>query len=336
MRSSASIGLHDRALHLHNDAQQFASEALRGARQLHTPLAHGQQASAAKRLLAAAGLATGAAACYATAQRTATCESAAAAKTRFDADGFGSPSFKGDVVIVTGGTTGIGAACCAHMAKAGGVVYNIDFKAPAAEVAGVTHLQCDVSDVAQVKRAVGAVVKAHGRIDCLVSNAGVWHGGDFEKTSERDFDKVVGVNLKGTFFGIQAAVPAMLDNGGSIVIIGSDQSLIGKPEQHLYGCTKGAIAQLSKSLAAHYAPKGVRVNCICPGTIDTPLMHGAVQDFVKQKGANAEELYTWLETAQPLPRLGRPEEVAALVACVAKIPFCVGSMISVDGGYTAQ
>ena len=313
-----------------------ATRALRGARQLHTPLAHGQQASAAKRLLAAAGLATGAAACYATAQSTATCESAAAAKTRFDADGFGSPSFKGDVVIVTGGTTGIGAACCAHLAKAGGVVYNIDFKAPAADVEGVTHLQCDVSDVAQVKRAVGAVIKAHGRIDLLVSNAGVWHGGDFEKTSERDFDKVVGVNLKGTFFGIQAAVPAMLDHGGSIVIIGSDQSLIGKPEQHLYGCTKGAIAQLSKSLAAHYAPKGVRVNCICPGTIDTPLMHGAVQDFVKQKGANAQELYTWLETAQPLPRLGRPEEVAALVACVAKIPFCVGSMISVDGGYTAQ
>ena len=106
--------------------------ALRGARQLHTPLAHGQQASAAKRLLAAAGLATGAAACYATAQSTATCESAAAAKTRFDENGFGSPSFKGDVVIVTGGTTGIGAACCAHLAKAGGVVYNIDFKAPAA------------------------------------------------------------------------------------------------------------------------------------------------------------------------------------------------------------
>ena len=191
--------------------------ALRGARQLHTPLAHGQQASAAKRLLAGAGLATGAAACYATAQNTATCESAAAAKTRFDAAGFGSPSFKGDVVIVTGGTTGIGAACCAHMAKAGGVVYNIDFKAPSSEVAGVTHLQCDVSDVAQVKRAVGAVVKAHGRIDVLVSNAGVWHGGDFEKTSERDFDKVVGVNLKGTFFGIQAAVPAMLASASAVL-----------------------------------------------------------------------------------------------------------------------
>ena len=308
---------------------------LRTCRPIATRQLATRAAAPASRGLAAAAAAASAAALYYSSS-TAHAESAAAAKTRFDADGFGSPSFKGDVVIVTGGTTGIGAACCAHLAKAGGVVYNIDFKAPAADVPGVTHLQCDVSDVAQVKRAVGAVIKAHGRIDTLVSNAGVWHGGDFEKTTERDFDKVVGVNLKGTFFGIQAAVPAMLENGGSIVIIGSDQSLIGKPEQHLYGCTKGAIAQLSKSLAAHYAPKGVRVNCVCPGTIDTPLMHGAVQDFVKQKGANAQELYTWLETAQPLPRLGRPEEVAALVACVAKIPFCVGSMISVDGGYTAQ
>mmetsp|Transcript_6118 Transcript_6118/g.18078 ORF Transcript_6118/g.18078 Transcript_6118/m.18078 type:complete len:129 (+) Transcript_6118:700-1086(+) len=128
----------------------------------------------------------------------------------------------------------------------------------------------------------------------------------------------------------------MREKGGAVVIIGSDQSLVGKAEQHLYGCTKGAIAQLSKSLALHYAPLGVRVNCVCPGTIDTPLMHGAVQDFVDQKGAKAAELYEWLETAQPLPRMGKPEEVAALVACVAKIPFCVGSMISIDGGYTAQ
>lgn len=259
-----------------------------------------------------------------------------AAKTRFDAAGFGSPSFEGDVVVVTGGTTGIGAACCAHLARAGGIVYNVDFKAPDVAVKGVTHLQCDVSDVAQVKKAIGAVVKAHGSIDVLVSNAGIWHGGDFEKTSERDFDRVVGVNLKGAFFAVQACAPAMLEKGGAIIIMGSDQSLVGKPEQHLYGCTKGAVAQLSKSLAAHYAPKGVRVNCICPGSIDTPLLHGAVRDFVQQKGANAEELYAWLETAQPLPRLGRPEEVAALVACVAKIPFCVGSMISVDGGYTAR
>ena len=154
--------------------------------------------------------------------------------------------------------------------------------------------------------------------------------------TERDFDRVVGVNLKGTFFAVQAALPAMVDRGGSVVIVGSDQSLVGKPEQHLYGCTKGAIAQLSKSLAAHYAPLGVRANCVCPGTIDTPLMHGAVQDFVAKKGAKAEDLYAWLNTAQPLPRLGTPDEVAALVACVAKIPFVVGAMISIDGGYTAQ
>ena len=257
-------------------------------------------------------------------------------KTLFDASRFAVPRYDGEVVIVTGGSTGIGRACCATLAAAGGVVYNVDVRPPEAAVAGVTHLQCDVADVRQVRRAVGSVVKAHGHVDLLVSNAGVWHGGDFGDVTERDFDRVVGVNLKGTFFAVQAALPAMVDRGGSVVIVGSDQSLVGKPEQHLYGCTKGAIAQLSKSLAAHYAPLGVRVNCVCPGTIDTPLMHGAVQDFVAKKGAKAEDLYAWLNTAQPLPRLGTPDEVAALVACVAKIPFVVGAMISIDGGYTAQ
>ena len=204
-----------------------AFRTLRACRPLATrPLATRAAAPASRGGLAAAAAAAGAAALYYSSS-TAHAESAAAAKTRFDADGFGSPSFKGDVVIVTGGTTGIGAACCAHLAKAGGVVYNIDFKKPPAEVEGVTHLQCDVSDVAQVKRAVGAVVKAHGRIDTLVSNAGVWHGGDFEAVDERAFDRVVGVNLKGTFFAVQAAVPHMRDRGGAVVIIGSDQSLVG-------------------------------------------------------------------------------------------------------------
>ena len=295
------------------------------------PASHTLAAATSIRGRAGSSGGSGAAALYYSSS-TAHAESAAAAKTRFDAAGFGSPSFKGDVVIVTGGTTGIGAACCAHIAKAGGVVYNIDFKAPSSEVAGVTHLQCDVSDVAQVKRAVGAVIKAHGRIDCLVSNAGVWHGGDFEKTSERDFDKVVGVNLKGTFFGIQAAVPAMLDNGGSYRDHRQRPVVDRQAGATFIRVHEGRHRAARSRSHAHYAAEGVRVNCICPGTIDTPLMHGAVQDFVKQKGANAQELYTWLETAQPLPRLGRLGEVAALVACVAKIPFCVGSMISVDGG----
>jgi len=187
---------------------------------------------------------------------------AVAAKTRFDAKRFGSPRYDGDVVVVTGGSTGIGAACCRHVVAAGGKVYSVDFKPPPVPAPGVTHIQCNVSDVSAVREAIGGIVAADGRIDVLVSNAGVWHGGDFEKTEEADFDRIVGVNLKGTFFAIQACVPAMRESGGAIVLIGSDQSLVGKPEQHLYGCTKGAIAQLSKSLAAHYAPQGIRVNCV--------------------------------------------------------------------------
>ena len=308
----------------------FATRHLRRARALSTRVA---QHPSARRAAAAAAAAAG---LCAVAAGGAPARSDVRSKTLFDAAKFGSPRYDGDVCIVTGGSTGIGAACCSTLAAAGAVVYSVDVAAPAAAAPGVTHLACDVSDVRALRKAIGAVAKAHGRVDVLVSNAGVWHGGDFEAVDERAFDRVVGVNLKGTFFAVQAAVPHMRDRGGAVVIIGSDQSLVGKPEQHLYGCTKGAIAQLSKSLAAHYAPAGIRVNCVCPGTIDTPLMHGAVADFVEKKGAKAEELYAWLETAQPLPRLGTPAEVAALVACVAKIPFCVGSVISVDGGYTAQ
>ena len=371
----------------------FATRHLRRARALSTRVA---QHPSARRAAAAAAAAAG---LCAVAAGGAPARSDVRSKTLFDAAKFGSPRYDGDVCIVTGGSAGIGAACCSTLAAAGAVVYSVDVAAPPAAAPGVTHLACDVSDVRALRKAIGAVAKAHGRVDVLVSNAGVWHGagkgrdipnfkgsslgrfplvsadfwtsdhlsersrrvdafsrtrthveatlnhpfpaqvwhgGDFEAVDERAFDRVVGVNLKGTFFAIQAAVPHMRDRGGAVVIIGSDQSLVGKPEQHLYGCTKGAIAQLSKSLAAHYAPAGIRVNCVCPGTIDTPLMHGAVADFVEKKGAKAEELYAWLETAQPLPRLGTPAEVAALVACVAKIPFCVGSVISVDGGYTAQ
>ncbi|KAH8054835.1 hypothetical protein JL722_8786 [Aureococcus anophagefferens] len=284
----------------------FATRHLRRARALSTRVA---QHPSARRAAAAAAAAAG---LCAVAAGGAPARSDVRSKTLFDAAKFGSPRYDGDVCIVTGGSTGIGAACC-DARGAGAVVYSVDVAAPPAAAPGVTHLACDVSDVRALRKAIGAVAKAHGRVDVLVSNAGVWHGGDFEAVDERAFDRVVGVNLKGTFFAVQAAVPHMRDRGGAVVIIGSDQSLVGKPEQHLYGCTKGAIAQPSSPRGALRAG-GHRVNCVCPGTIDTPLMHGAVADFVEKKGAKAE-LYAWLEPSRSAPRHAR--EVAALVACVA-------------------
>lgn len=262
----------------------------------------------------------------------------ASAALPFDSAAFPVPSYAGEVAIVTGGTTGIGAACCAVLARAGAKVYSLDVATPtAAPPAGVTPVQCDVSSPRALRRAVDAIAAREGRIDHLVSNAGVWHGGAYEDVTERDFDRVVGINVKGCYFAIQAVLPTMRkQQRGSVVIIGSDQSIVGKPEQNLYGMTKGAIAQLTKSCAAQYAPEGVRFNCVCPGTIDTPLMHGAVADFASKKGEAKDDLYTWLATAQPFPRIGTPDEVAHAVAFIGKVPFIVGAQLSVDGGYTCQ
>jgi len=155
--------------------------------------------------------------------------------------------------------------------------------------------------------------------------------------NKRRFDRIVGINVKGAFFAVQAVLPSMRKRkNGAIIIVGSDQTLVGKPGQNLYGLTKGALGQFAKSTGAQYAPEGIRVNCVCPGTIDTPLMHKAVDTFSGLNAQPKEDLYNWLETAQPLPRLGSPEEVAALIATVAKIPFVCGALISIDGGYTCQ
>ena len=139
---------------------------------------------------------------------------------------------------------------------------------------------------------------------------------------------------------ISSVVPLMKKQepkGGSIIVVGSDQSFIGKPFQNLYGLTKASIAQLAKSTAVQYAPDGIRVNCVCPGTIDTPLMRKAVAHMADLAGDDdIAGRVKWLETAQPFPRLGTPAEVAHTIAFVSKMPFMVGSNVQIDGGYTAQ
>ena len=255
---------------------------------------------------------------------------AARTSTRFDCTG--------QVVVVTGGTTGIGRACCeAFLAAGAAAVYNLDVL-PSTDAGVGEFVRCDVAKPAEVERCIARVVETHGgRLDCVVSNAGVWavHP-ELEMLTEKEFDRVIGINIKGAMFTIKAALPAMRRAGhGNIVIIGSDQSFVGKPKQNLYGLTKAALAQLAKSLAAQYAPEGIRVNCVCPGTIDTPLMHGAVAKIVELEGGEAQPRYDWLKTAQPVPRLGTPEEIAQAVLMCTSIGFMAGALVPVDGGYTA-
>lgn len=247
---------------------------------------------------------------------------------------------RGEVALVTGAATGIGKATAELFIEAGARVHAFDL-APCALPGAASTCQVDVSDVRALTAALHAAIRQEGgRVDHLVCSAGVWTYGDLDQTTEEEFDRVVGVNVKGTFFAMAAVLPAMkAAQRGSIVVVGSDQTFVGKPSQNLYGLTKGAIGQLVKSTAAQYAPVGVRVNAVCPGTIDTPLMRNAVKKIAALNGQTAEEaegLVTWLKTAQPLPRLGEPAEVALAIAMVSKVPFMTGALVPVDGGYTCQ
>ena len=120
--------------------------------------------------------------------------------------------------------------------------------------------------------------------------------------------------------------------------MGSDQSFIGKGSSSVYGLTKGALAQLTKSTAIDYAPFNIRVNCICPGTIDTPLLHKSVAHFSSKSGKPIDEIDESLKTMQPMGRIGRPEEIARSVAFLLSddSSFTTGSLLSVDGGYVCQ
>lgn len=241
------------------------------------------------------------------------------------------------VAVVTGASTGIGKATAALLRQFGCIVYNLDHKEP--ERADDFFIHCDVSKVESVRQSFNQVLGRHDRIDFLFANAGMHYVGTVEETSEEQFLKVLSVNVAGVFYSLQSVLPVMKkQGGGSIVIMGSDQAFIGKGRSSVYGLTKGAVSQLTKSTAIDYAPFNIRINCICPGTIDTPLLHRAVDQFSEKTGATKEEINIILEKAQPIQRIAQPEEIARTVAFLLsdESSFTTGALIPVDGGYTCQ
>ncbi len=239
------------------------------------------------------------------------------------------------VAVVTGGTKGIGLAVVKRLLSNGYKVHNLDIES---SETGIFH-QCDVSDVSAVQSCINAICEQSKRIDVLVSNAGKHLSANIESTDEQTLDALFALNVKGAYAAVQSVLPSMkAQNSGAIILVASDQAIIGKQNSFAYNLTKHALASMAKTTALDYASFNIRVNAVCPGTIETPLFHNAIDAYCAKSGANKAEIVAEEASLQPLNRLGQADEVAALVSFLASddASFITGSLQSIDGGYTAQ
>ncbi|GAA81389.1 SDR family NAD(P)-dependent oxidoreductase [Pseudoalteromonas sp. BSi20495] len=239
------------------------------------------------------------------------------------------------VAVVTGGTKGIGLAVIKRLLNSGYQVHNLDIEP---SEYGIFH-QCDVSDVTAVRSCINIIYEQSQRIDVLVSNAGKHLSANIQSTDEQTLDALFALNVKGAYAAVQSVLPSMkAQNNGVIILVASDQALIGKQNSFAYNLTKHALASMAKTTALDYASFNIRANAVCPGTIETPLFHNAIDAYCKKSGANKAEIVAEEASLQPLNRLGQADEVAALVSFLASddASFITGSLQSIDGGYTAQ
>lgn len=245
--------------------------------------------------------------------------------------------------VVTGAGSGIGKAIAQRLAEEGGKVICVDINGETAkatadsiQAAGGTaaEFQADVSDRAQVDAFVARCVELYGGIQVLVNNAGVNIPGVFHQISDTVIDKTLNVNVKGTMYGCRAAIPHMLkQGGGSIVNISSVNGLVSEPFLAVYSASKGAVVMLTRGIALDYAKKGLRCNAICPGWVDTPINYAHAEML-----GGLEKVYATIDSFQPIGRPGEPREIAHLALFLAsdEASFLTGSIISADGGMTAQ
>jgi NAD(P)-dependent dehydrogenase (short-subunit alcohol dehydrogenase family) len=249
--------------------------------------------------------------------------------------------FKGQVALITGAASGMGLATARAFAKAGSAVVLADINKETLDTATLTlssaghqaiGIACDVSNEAQVAGMIDRAVASFGRLDMAFNNAGIQvPPSDAADELAENFDRVNAINLRGVWTCMKHELRHMRTQGsGAIVNCSSLGGLVGLPSRAAYHASKHGVIGLTRSAALEYAPRGIRINAICPGTIDTPMVAEMLQ---KQADAMKE-----IMRDQPIGRLGRSDEIAAAVLwlCSPGSSFVVGHALAVDGGYTAH
>ncbi len=248
----------------------------------------------------------------------------------------------GKVALVTGGASGIGRATALTFAREGAKLIIADMNEDGGQQTvhmitenggDATFVQVDVSNATEVEAMISKAVETYGRLDCAHNNAGISSGGQRAFTAEYPEDRwhqVIAINLTGVWLCMKYEIPQMLQQGGgAIVNTASAAGLVGLPYASAYVASKHGVVGLTKTAALEYAKQGIRVNCVCPGYIETPMT---------EQGRNDPERMAHMIASEPIGRIGKPDEIAETVVwlCSDAASFVTGHTMTVDGGYVAQ
>jgi len=238
------------------------------------------------------------------------------------------------VCVVTGAGSGIGRAIAVAMLAEAGIVEGIDL---AGHAKGEPAINVgDVSNSESIEELISGIHGQHGRVDILVNCAGLWAPGTVTSTDVSTWESIFDANVKGTFVASRSVIPYMeTQREGSIVNIASNYALVGGRNAAAYTASKGAVLALTRAMALDHAQAGIRVNCVCPGTIDTPMIREPMRSMTPKQ---VEEITASRIVRHPIGRIGTAEEIAPGVVYLAsdESSFVTGAVLAIDGGYTAQ
>jgi 2-keto-3-deoxy-L-fuconate dehydrogenase len=251
-------------------------------------------------------------------------------------------SLQDKTAIVTGGASGIGLAISKLFAQQGAVVHilELNFEQAENEIKDIrlsggkafAH-RINIAEQDAVKKLIAEIAQ-NGSLDILVNNAGIAHIGNADNTAEADFDRIVAVNIKGTYNCLHACIPFMKEQGKGVILnLASVASIVGIPDRFAYSMSKGAVAAMTLSVAKDYIKSGIRCNCISPARVHTPFVDGFLQ---KNYPGHETEMFAKLSATQPIGRMAEPSEIAtlALYLCSDEAGFITGCDYPIDGGFT--